>query len=63
MANYQGQATSWGGFTLHNSQITQRVVELVIRAGSGSPAQHAAINAAIQRAQSLGVQLTVITIP
>ncbi|MBP1152673.1 RHS repeat-associated core domain-containing protein [Methylocaldum sp. RMAD-M] len=53
---------TWAGVTVDASQITARQLQVVVP-NSGSVAQQAAINAAVSRAQGLGVQLVVSRFP
>lgn len=63
VAAYQGQVRPWGGVTIQPGQITARELQLAIPGGNIPAAQQAVLNTAAQRAQRLGVQLTVIPIP
>jgi hypothetical protein len=54
---------SWGGVEISPSQVSVRQLQLAIPTGSVSGAQQAVINAAITRAQGMGVNLIVTPVP
>jgi RHS repeat-associated protein len=53
---------TWAGAAVDSSQITARQLQIAVP-GAGSAAQQAALSAAAQRAQSVGVQLIVTPFP
>jgi len=63
VAAYQGHVRPWGGVAIPPGQITAREFQLAIPGGNLPAAQQAVLHAAAQRAQRLGVQLTVTPIP
>ena len=58
LAEYTG--TRWGGDVIESSDITGRVLQLIIPKGSMSPVQRAAIEAARERARRAGINLTIV---
>jgi RHS repeat-associated protein len=60
VASFNGR--TWAGVTVRSGDITGRALDLIVP-GSGSPAQRAAIQQAIQYATSRGVSLNLIIYP
>jgi len=58
LAEYTG--TRWGGDAIESSDITGRVLQVIIPKGSMSPVQRAAIEAARERARRAGINLTIM---
>jgi hypothetical protein len=52
--------TDWGGDEILPSQITGRVLQVIIPKGSMTPVQRAAIEAARERARKAGIDLTIV---
>lgn len=68
VAMYTGQATPWAGVAIQSSQITARALNLAVPATAaggiaGSAAQVQALQDAVTRAWSLGVQLIITPVP
>jgi hypothetical protein len=57
LADYTG--TRWGGDVILPSQITGRVLQVIVPKGSMSQVQRAAIEAARERAHRAGIELTI----
>ncbi len=57
LVEYTG--TTWGGDEILPSQITSRVLQVIIPKGSMSPVQRAAIEAARERARKAGINLII----
>jgi hypothetical protein len=57
LAEYTG--TEWGGDVIRPSEITGRVLQVIIPKGSMSAVQRAAIEAARERARKAGIDLII----
>jgi len=58
VASFAGR--TWGGASVKGAEIQGRALELAIPMGGGSPAQHAALQAVVKYAQSVGVRVTIV---
>jgi hypothetical protein len=58
LAEYTG--TKWGGDIIESSEITGRILQVIIPKGSMNQVQRAAFDAARERASKAGINLTII---
>jgi filamentous hemagglutinin len=63
LANWQGQTTPYSNVLINPGDVTSKTLQIAVPQGSMSAAQQAVFNAAAQRAQSAGINLTVTPVP
>ena len=61
VASFQG--ASWGGVEIDSSEVVVRQLQLAVPQGAATAAQQAALNAAVSRAQGMGVNLIITPVP